>query len=340
MFTLPEDGGAGMPNSNRNKFWIGFDLGGTKMLAVVYDAKGREIGRKRRKTKGQQGTKAGLERMAETIEQALLDANVSASQLAGIGVGAPGPLDMNKGVIPVTPNLAWENADVKGVLQKVFGCPVVVLNDVDAGLYGEYAAGAARGATTVVGLFPGTGLGGGCIYRGQVLRGSVWSCMEIGHLQVMPDGPLCGCGQRGCLEAVASRLAISSAAAAAAYRGDAPNLLAEAGMDLSQIRSGAIARAIAAGDQVIEDIVRTAARWLGVGAAACVNLFAPDTLLLGGGLVEEMPSLYCEEVEKSARSRVMPAFRKIFSVRAASLGDDAVVTGAAAWMQQQLKAVE
>jgi glucokinase len=310
---------------------VGFDLGGTKMLAVVYDDRFQPIGRRRTKTNAQEGKKAGLARIAETIEKALQEAEVDKSGLGSIGVGCPGPLDLDRGVVLNTPNLGWKNVRVKEVLEDAFGCPVVILNDVDAGVYGEYRFGAAAGSRCALGVFPGTGIGGGCVYEGKILRGKTSSCMEIGHIEVVPRGPLCGCGADGCLEAVASRLAISAAVAQAAYRGQAPNLLRAAGTDLSDIRSGALAASIAAGDEVVERIVREAARQVGVAVASVVNLLAPDTVVLGGGLVEAMPDLFLEEVGESARRRVMPSFADIFQVVAAELGDDASVMGAAAW---------
>ena len=211
--------------SNPERYWVGFDLGGTKMLAKVFDDKFKSLGKSRNKTKGYEGAKAGLDRIVKTIQEALDDADLEKKHLAGIGIGCPGPLDLERGIIHSAPNLGWRDVHVKAHLKKAFGCPVVMLNDVDAGVYGEYRRGAARGTRTVVGVFPGTGIGGGCVYDGQIIRGKNASCMEIGHVQVAPEGPLCGCGRRGCLEAVASRLVIAAQAAAAAYRGQAPHLL-------------------------------------------------------------------------------------------------------------------
>lgn len=319
------------------KYWIGFDLGGTKMLASLFDGGFNFCGRRRRKTKGTAGTAAGIDRMAETIDQLLDQSHVGKDALAGIGVGAPGPVDMDAGRVPETPNLPWKNARVKELLEKRFGCPVSVINDVDAGVYGEYVYGAGAGSRCVVGVFPGTGIGAGCVYEGNILRGAVLSCMELGHIQMRPDGMLCGCGQRGCLEAIAGRLAIASAAAAAAYKGEAPHLLEAAGTDLANVRSSAIARSIREGDVVVEKIVRNAARWIGVGVAGVINLLLPDLILLGGGLVEEMPELYISEVEKAARERVMSAYRDKFTVKKTKLGDDACVWGAAAWARKTIE---
>ena len=169
-------------------------------------------------------------------------------RLAGIGVGCPGNIDLEKGVVIDAANLSWKNFQIREALEEEFKCPAVVLNDVDAGVYGEYRFGAGKAARCLVGVFPGTGIGGGCVYEGKVLRGKNISCFEIGHMQINPNGLPCGCGRIGCLETEASRLAISAAAAAAAFRGEAPHLLAAAGTDLANIRSGVLAEAIQAGD--------------------------------------------------------------------------------------------
>jgi len=319
--------------TNEEKYWVGVDLGGTKMLVVVLDQSFQPCGRKRKKSRAQSGKDAGLTRMIDTIQATLDEAGVAAKQLMGIGVGCPGPLNLDTGTVLEMPNLGWKDTPVRKQLEDVFGCPAVVMNDVDAGVYGEYRFGAARDVRCAVGVFPGTGIGGGCVYEGSVLRGRSGSCMEIGHVPVDPQGSLCGCGQRGCLEAMAGRLAISAAAAAAAYRGEAPNLLAAAGTDLSNIRSGVLAASVKAGDDAVERILRDAARLIGWTCAGVVNLLAPDCLVLGGGLVEALPDLFREEVDRSVRARVMPAYRDTFQVVVAKLGDDATAIGAAAWAE-------
>jgi glucokinase len=322
-----------MTEARASRPWIGFDLGGTKMLAAVMTPELRIVGRRRRKTKGTEGVKAGLERIIETIRDALAESKIAESKLGGIGVGCPGNVDLERGIVIDSANLGWQNFPVREALAKEFKCPVEVLNDVDAGVYGEYRFGAGKGARCVVGVFPGTGIGGGCVYEGQIFRGRHVSCFEIGHVQVNPNGLMCGCGRIGCLETEASRLAISAAAAAAAFRGDAPHLFAAAGTDLTNIRSSVLAEAIRAGDTAIRRIVERAARLIGGAVGDVVNLVAPDVVVLGGGLVEAMPELFLDEVEKGARQRAAPPFSRTFKLAAAKLGDDAVVRGAAAWAQ-------
>lgn len=316
---------------------VGFDLGGTKMLSHVYDAEYNRLGRERKKTHGYRGAKAGIERIIETIRASLEDAKCDTSRVKAIGIGCPGPVDMDNGVLVSPPNLGWGETKIAAPLKEAFGCPVFVANDVDAGVFGEYQFGAARKAYCAVGVFPGTGIGGGAVYQGSIFRGATASCMEIGHVEVDPGGELCGCGQRGCLEAVASRLAVASHSAKAAYRGEAPFLLEKAGTDLREIRSGAIAEAYEK-DKVIGDIVRESARQIGAAVASVVHILGPDVIILGGGLVEALPAPFLEIVSDVARKRVMPAYRKSFKVKAAELGDDAGVLGAAAWAVKQLEA--
>jgi glucokinase len=329
-----------MTDRETSEKWIGFDLGGTKMLAKLFDADFQTVSRERKKTRGFDGQEAVIQKIIKTIHGALTQAEVTADQLDGIGIGVPGPVNQATGIVLEAVNLSWDQVPLGDILHEEFGCPVVVSNDVDAGVFGEYSFGAARDSRTALGVFPGTGIGGGCVYDGQMVTGSGISCLEIGHMVMVPDGRQCGCGGRGCLETVASRLAVSAAAAQAAYRGEAPNLLEAAGTDLVNIRSGILAKAIEAGDDVIEEIVKQAAWHLGIAIANFVHLFAPDVVVLGGGMVEAMPDLYVEAVFKSARKHVMPCFADAFRVVIAELGDDAAVMGAAAWARKRIHHVK
>ena len=321
---------------NNGPYWIGFDLGGTKMLASVLDENFKVISRVRKRTKGHLGADQGIERMADVIEQAIEEANIDSSQVAGLGLGAPGPIDMDKGVLISAPNLGWHDVSLKKKLQEKLKFPVIVLNDVDAGLFGEYRFGAAQEARTVVGVFPGTGIGGACIYAGEILRGKKLSCMEIGHMRVIPDGPLAGSGHRGTLESVASRLAISSSAAQAAYRGQSQFIMDKAKTDLSQIRSGMLADAIESGDKVIKKIVEDAAFQIGISASAIVHILAPDIILLGGGLVEAMPDIFTSQIKKALKEWLLPAYKDTTDVTVAELGDDAAILGAASWAAKKI----
>ncbi|MFT7641225.1 MAG: glucokinase [Pirellulaceae bacterium] len=318
--------------AKNGQHWIGFDLGGTKMLAAVMNSSFEVLATKRKRSRGNEGVKTGLKRIADTIREAAAQAEIDFDSIGGIGIGCPGPVDWKKGVLVTAVNLGWDNAPLKEYLEEEFGCQVDVLNDVDAGLYGEKCFGAAKDARCVVGVFPGTGIGGGCVYDDQIIRGIKYSCMEIGHVPCIPQGPLSGFGHEGTLEAVASRLAIASQIARAAYTGQAPYVLDQVGTTVGDIKSGLIANSIAAGDEMVEKIVRKAARHIGVVLSTAINLLAPDLIVLGGGMVEAMPALFVEEVTKGAKEFALPSFQETLSVVPAELGDDAAIKGAAAWV--------
>jgi glucokinase len=308
---------------NKKKYWAGLDLGGTKMLAKIYDAEFKELGATKRKTEGHKGLGNVVGRMGKCIRKALDGAGVASEDLAGLGIGCPGPVDPEAGVLLEAPNLGWKDVPIRDIFAKEFGCPVVPCNDVDSGVFGEYKFGAARGARSAVGIFPGTGIGGGAVIHGRLLEGANITCMEIGHIPFSEAGLT--------LEEVCSRLAIASESAAAAYRGQAPYILEKCGTDMAQITSGKIAAAIEHGDAAIEKIVKLAACRLGSGVATVVQLIAPEVIVLGGGLVEAMPELFLQTLAESVHDKVLPAFRGRYRFAVAELGDDAVVQGAAAW---------
>ncbi len=312
------------------RYWVGFDLGGTKMMATVYNGAFQPLASAKAKTQVNAGPRAVLGRIRETISTALAEAKAPPRGLSGIGVGCPGVLDLDRGIILEAPNLRWKRVPLRDLLSDWFHCRVVLANDVDAGTFGEYRFGAGRGARTLLGVFPGTGIGGGCVYDGQLLRGKTGSAMEIGHVPVRENGRLCGCGRRGCLEALAGRLAISAEVAQAVFRGEAPFLAANGGADLKKLKSGLLAKSIKAGDKAVERIIRDAMRLMGRAIGGVVNLLAPDVVVLGGGLIEAIPRLALAEVRLGLKETTMASFIRQLKVVEAQLGDDATTLGAAA----------
>jgi glucokinase len=325
-----------MTNQKR-EYLIGLDLGGTKIVAAVLDKDFNIIGRHKRKTRASKGADSVFERIIKTIDDACADAGVTREQLAGIGMGSPGPLNPYEGVIVHTPNLGFKDFPVRAMLEKEFDVPAVVDNDVNVGTYGEFHFGAAKGLQHVVGLFPGTGIGGGLVLDGKLYRGANGSAGEIGHVVIQPDGPLCGCGQRGCIEAIASKTAIAKEAAALVTRGKAPIIAEGAGTKLDNIRSGILSKAYASGDPDIKEVVHHAARFLGMAMANLVNIFNPEAIVLGGGVVEAMPEPFLEVSGGVMREQAMAYNCEGTKVLIAELGDDAVVFGGAKLIQEELE---
>ncbi len=321
------------------EFIIGVDIGGTKILAAVMTPDFKVLGRNRKKTRSKKPDgKSIFDRLVDCVAGAVDDAGVDAKGLLGIGVGSPGPLDPATGVIIDTPNLEWKKFPLAAKLSKAFGgVPVAVDNDVNMGIYGELNFGAAKGGRNVIGIFPGTGIGGGLVIEGELYRGASGAAGEFGHMIADPGGYKCGCGRIGCLEAYAGRTAIAGRLAALVLRGQAPNLAKDIGSsDLKDIRSGAIARAVAAGDKEVEAVIRDEARRIGVMIASVVNLLSPDTIVLGGGLVEAMEKLFVGEVEGAIKQYALPFLARFVKVVPAKLGDDAAMMGAAQLIADRL----
>jgi glucokinase len=320
--------------STKKPYVIGFDLGGTKVLGVLFDQKFRRLAEIKAKTKAQKGEKNFIKTLRQCFDELLYESDVRRSEIAGIGMGCPGVIEEKRGVVEVSPNIPFMRSyRLAAKLQKETDLPVVLGNDVNIGLFGEHQFGAAKGYSHVAGIFIGTGIGGALILNGQLYLGAGGAAGEVGHIQVDPEGPLCGCGRRGCFEALCSRLSIATEAAAMAARGQAPELLQSAGTDILDIRSGPIAQAIREGDRQLTELIRRKAQRIGGVMANIVNLLNPELIVLGGGLVEAMPSLIVKEAEHTMRERAMPALARQVDVAAARLGDYAIAMGAAkrAW---------
>ncbi|MCP4639236.1 MAG: ROK family protein [bacterium] len=321
---------------SEDRFIVGLDVGGTKVMAAVLDGSYKVLNRCKKRSRSAKRDESTEARIVRVIRKAIEESGVPA--IAGIGVGSPGPLDPNTGVIIDTPNLGWKDFPLAGMLREEFGVPVVVDNDVNVGTFGEWCFGEVRKCKNVVGIFPGTGIGGGIILDGKLLHGFSGAAGEVGHMTIQVDGPYCGCGKRGCLEAVASRIAIAEQIAALAVRDDAPFIMERCGADITKIRSGAIAEAIAAGETMVEGVVRKAAFYTGIACANLINVISPEAVVLGGGLVEAMEDLYLEEVKRAVKIHAMPFLRKGVKIVAAKLGDDAVALGAARLIADHLDA--
>jgi len=301
------------------------------MMASLVNSDLKTLGAERKPTKGNDGPDKGMKRICSTIESLLDNEGVKLDEIAGIGMACPGVVDLKTGVLRRAPNLGWEEMPIGKELEKKFGVPVYVLNDVDAGAYGEYAAGAGKDASTLVAVFPGTGIGAGCVFEGEMLTGKRASCMELGNTRFPVVGLNGEVGEAPRLESICGRLGIASAAVVEVYRGNAPTLKELAGTDLTNIKSGSLAKAIEGGDKAIEEIIKNAAHYLGISIAGVVDLLGPDLIVLGGGLVEKMPKLFLDGVKKAINLYASPTLANEVSVKEAKLGDDAVVIGAAAY---------
>src|SRR5438045_8176934 len=221
------------------------------------------------------------------LEIAKLPAGVT---IVAVGIGAAGQIDRKKGVVVDAPNLVVKDMLMADILGKQFGKPVAVGNDVEVAALGEYIYGSGRGFSTFVVMFVGTGIGSGIVQNGRLYAGLTGTAGEVGHMTIQAGGRICPCGSRGCLEAYASRTAITRAIMAEIHHGRTSVLAEDAELQLKEgetiIRSGLLAQAIAQKDPLVIEIVTEAADYLGLGIGSIMNLYNPEAIVLGGGGIE------------------------------------------------------
>ena len=315
---------------------IGMDLGGTKILAAVVDAEGRILAQAKRATRAVDGPDAVIKRMARTARKAVRSAGIEWSAVAGLGVGAPGPIDPQSGFVYNPPNLpGWDEIALAPRLSAALELPVFLENDVNLGTLGEHALGAGRDTGDMVGIFVGTGVGGGLILDGKLRSGFRHAAGEAGHMIVLADGPVCGCGKRGCLESVASRTAIErdiQLGIAAGRKSIIPKLVKEKG----RLTSGVLARALRTGDPLVTEVMGRAQWYLGLLAASIVNLIDPEMIVFGGGVVEALGKEFLRPIRVTARQHyIQQSDADRVRIVAAKLGDHAGILGAAVLAQRR-----
>ena len=313
---------------------IGIDLGGTKIMAAAVDGDGRILSRTFVLTAVDKGPAAVLDQMAGAAAQAAKEAGVALADIRAIGIGSPGPLDPDEGVIIFSPNLpGWDHVPMKRHIEKAVGKPVFLDNDCNVATLAEHGLGAARGVPNVVGLFLGTGIGGGVIIDHKLLRGFSKQAGELGHVVVDVNGPKCGCGQKGCIEALASRAAICRQVAHELKNGR-KSVVKET--DPRRMRTSLLAEALAARDDLVHDVMSRAMEHLGVAVASIAHVVSPEMIVIGGGIIEAMNDEMLGLVQQSAKRRALPLVMDNVKFVRGKLGEDAGVLGAAVLAREGL----
>lgn len=310
--------------------FLGIDLGGTKIIAGLVDREGQIFARQHRKTQASEGPTAVLHRLIDAATQLLTAENLHRGQVAAIGVAAPGPIDARSGVVTAPPNLpGWIDVPLGQLIQNELGAPTFLENDGNAAALAEHRFGAGRGADHMIYVTASTGIGGGLILDGSLYSGATGAAAEVGHMTILPQGPLCGCGNRGCLEALASGTAIAREARERVARG-APTVITElAEGNLDRISAKLVAQAANQGDAEAEAILSEAMNYLGLGMANLVNLFNPQLIVIGGGLTKMGERLF-GPVRRIIDRRAFPTSAAAVEISRAQLGDDVGLLGAAA----------
>lgn len=323
----------------RTKYLVGVDLGGTNIVAgaLAEDGASDVVALRSEPTRPDQGADAVVDRMVRMIDtviaETIAQTGARRDDVVGVGVGAPGPLDRERGIVVTTPNLGWTNFPLRDVIAERTRLPVRIDNDANCATLGEWWLGAAKGASNVIGMTIGTGIGGGIILGGRLYHGASDVAGEIGHATIDITGRRCKCGNYGCLEAYASGPSIAERAREA-IGGDHDTLMGRlVGGDLTRITAATVYEAARLGDDVALDVVRETARFLGAGVANLLNIFNPDVVVIAGGVTQAGDTLFVplrREVRKRAFRPAVDACQIVPGTLAA-----AGVVGAVAAYQQQ-----
>jgi glucokinase len=309
-------------------YWIGVDLGGTKVLAGVFDADGRVLARQKLPTEAAQGQETVLGQLRKVVDTVLSEAGLQPGQIAGLGMGIPGQVDTVANRVRYAPNLGWRNFDLAQELARHWPWPCYFENDVKLGTYGEFVHGAARGARHVLGVFVGTGVGGGLILNGELYSGFNFSAGEIGHTILH--------WRKGTeLETLAGRRAMMRRAEE--LLADAPKHARKAwrGIDPAAVKSSHLAQLCEKDDPIASQLVDDAARALGAALGSAINLLSPEVIVLGGGLAGALGEPFQERVWEIALRYALPHAADGVRCVPAALKDDSGIYGAAAYARKQ-----
>ena len=309
-------------------YWIGVDLGGTKILAGIFDDDFTLLARSKQPTGSEVGPAGVFARIAQAVEAVIREAKVDPAHVRGLGLGIPGQIEHATSKVRFAPNLGWKDYDVLAAVPPEWTWPVVVENDVRMGTYGEFVMGAAKGACHVFGIFVGTGVGGGFIFNGELFNGFNGHAGEVGHV-VME-------WRRGTtLESIAGRK--YQMRRAKEMIDDAPKRVRKdwKGVDLAKVKSSRLAELYQNGDPVALKVVDDAARAVGAAIASVVNLLSPEVVVVGGGVAGALGESFIERVWDFAQRYTLPGSTNGVRCVAAALGDDSGIVGCASFARKK-----
>lgn len=315
------------------KKYIGFDMGGSNLRSGIMDTEtGKILASQKTETEAEKGKDVVTGRMVDLIKKVIEDSGITKKDIGAIGIGVPGLLDLEKGHTLFLPNLPgnWPDVPLADIISRELGLPVYLLNDVRAITYGEYKKGAGAGVKDMACFAVGTGIGGGLILDGKLHLGLGGTAGELGHIVIDFNGPRCGCGNYGCVEAYASGPAIAAMGFKAVTQGLTTNIGNMAGFDHNKIDASLIADAALSGDGIAKDIYNRAGFYLGIAIANVLVTASVQRVVIGGG-VSAAGDLLLDPIKKTLKERVSIVPIDEVEVVLASLGSDAGLVGTAMW---------
>lgn len=315
---------------NHPLYYVGLDVGATTMKAGVVDDDGRVLGAVKLPTNAHLGQDFGLQRMCETIHQAVVEAGLSLDQIAAIGVATPGLMDIPAGIVIAPANISrWRDVPVKTHIHTVFKKPTAFQNDANAAAYGEFWVGAGHSARSMVLFTLGTGIGGGIILEDRIIEGRHSHGAELGHIRIEMTNPrACGCGRVGCLEAYASATAVVKRTQEALAAGNGTGTISSLATAAGDLTARDVFQAAAAGDELAGRIIEETAYYLAVGAMNLMHVIDPDLVVFGGGMIAAGDA-FLTRIRNHIAEMAFPIPATKTEVRFAHLGSDAGFIGAA-----------
>lgn len=311
-------------------FYAGIDLGGTKTYCVIIDEKGNIIAREKMKIGTDKDINRILDIVAECYKAAISRANLSERDICAAGMAVPSAVNTEKQILLNAPNLGWKNIKIGEIMTEKIKKPVFVDNDVNLGTFGEYTFGKANKYKNVYGIFVGTGVGGGYIHDGKIIRGASFTAGEIGHMIIKQGGPICNCGNHGCLEAIAGKVGIIKYIERKVDEKGKTTKLDEIVPDWrNTVGASALHKAIKSKDKLTIKAIERSAEAIGVACANVINTIGIDAIILGGGIIEELSDIYLPVIRLTIQECSMANGGSNFPVIISELGDDAVALGAA-----------
>ncbi|WP_027340071.1 ROK family protein [Halonatronum saccharophilum] len=307
---------------------IGVDLGGTKILTAIADLEGNILAKVRKDTEAKKGKDVVIQRIKDTVYEVIKEIDGDLSEVKGVGLGVPGPLNISEGIIKSTPNLDFDNLNIIEELSDL-NLPIFLENDANAAAIGEKWFGAGKGADNMLYITVSTGIGGGIIINKDIYHGVGDGAGEIGHITLIPDSKVqCGCGNYGCWEALASGTALIRMGREA-VESDCDTKIAQLVDSPEEIDGAIIAQAFKEGDEVAKELMNQLATYLGIGLASMINVFNPEKIVVGGG-VSQSWDLLKDKVSETIDKRAMSSLVEGVEVVTADLGSEVGVIGALA----------
>ncbi len=310
-------------------------MGGTKILSSLINSENGIVHSIKKPTKSNSTTKAYIKTLTEIVNETIATSNVSAGNIKAVALGIPGSVDPYIGRIGLAPNLGIKNFLIKEKLQAEISYPVLIENDVNLAALGIQKFELNEKAKNVLVVFIGTGIGGALIFNGKIYRGGNYVAGEIGHMHILDNGPVCGCGRKGCFEAVSSRTAIEKKIRADIKAGK-KSVISKAVKRNEKIKSKVLAGAVKKNDKLIVKHISDACGIVGTTLASVENLLNFDTIVLGGGLIEALNHFMMPKIKESFNKTVLKDSAKGLKIISTKLGDDAALYGGIALAEEFL----